>query len=67
MTTLNALGTHNRNDPRGDGPNKGNNGRLGRRVVRFHYSFERAVEVVLSGLQSVKAVSKPCIGGKKQT
>ena len=51
--------TYNGNDPRGDAANKGNNGRLGWRVVRFHYRFKRAVEVILSGFQSVKAVSEP--------
>lgn len=53
------MGTHNGNDPRGDATNKGNDGRLGWRVVRFHYGFEGAVEIILSGFQGVKAVSKP--------
>lgn len=51
--------THDRDDPRGDATNKGNYGRLSRRVVSFHYRVERAAEVILSGLQSVKAISKP--------
>jgi len=51
--------THNRDDPRGNAANKGNYGRLCRRVVSFHYRVECAAEVIFSGLQSVKAVSKP--------
>ena len=33
-------------------------GRLCRKVASFHYRVERAAEIILSGLQSVKATSK---------
>ena len=59
ITKKRCATTHNRNDPRGDAADKGNDGRLCRSVVSFHYRFKRAIEIVLSGLQGVKSISKP--------
>jgi len=42
--------TNKRDDPWGDATDKGNDCRLGRSVVGFHYRVECAAEVILSGL-----------------
>jgi len=56
-----AMRTHDGDDPWGYTTNKGNDSRLCRRVVGFHYCIERTTEVIFSGLQSIKVVSKPSI------
>ena len=45
-------------NPRGDAANQRNDGRLSRGVVHLHDRVESAAEVILSGLQSIKVVSK---------
>jgi hypothetical protein len=45
-------------NPRGDATNQRDDGRLSRRVVHLHDRVESAAEVILSGLQSIKVVSK---------